>query len=98
MENNSFFNKFNSSLSELWEKDKVFLLCFGLLILVVKFRSVLISLIVANSKKLLEDTKTADTVLQKQENDYKKKADALVQEAKNLPNTKENVDEDWYKK
>lgn len=93
-----FLDKFKLDAKTLWDNHKLFLIFFGALILIVKFRDVLIDILVSSSKKLLQDTKDKDKVLVNEENKAKDDAAALVQKAKDEPLKEKPVDDDWYKK
>lgn len=92
-----FWAKLNSSFSDLWANNKLFLLVFGVLIVIVKFRQVLIGIIVAGSKRLLESTANKDSRLAMEEEEAKRKADELVKKAQEEPNQEKPVDENWHK-
>ena len=94
----SFFAKFKMSLTDLWTNNKIFVIIFGLLIVVFKFRSVLIDLIVAGGKKQVEEATAKDAVLAKEESAANDQANALVQKAANEPGKDEPVTDDWNKK
>lgn len=94
----SFLEKLKMDPKTLWNDHKVFLICFGALILIVKFRDVLIDILVASAKSLLKDTKAKDAVLANEEQKAKDDADALVRKAKEEPLKEQPVDDDWYKK
>lgn len=93
----TFLDKFSLDAKTLWNNHKLFLIFFGGLILIVKFRDVLIDILVSSSKKLLQDTKDKDTVLAGEEQKAKDDANALVQKAKEEPLKEKPVDDDWYK-
>jgi hypothetical protein len=92
--------KLKTDVSVLWEKDKAFVILFGVVILGVKFREILISLIVASSKRLFDKTQKESDALLSQENDYNKQANDLVKKAEDLKASTDlrNADVDWYKK
>lgn len=94
----SFLEKFNLDPKTLWNNHKIFLICFGVLILIVKFRDVLIDILVSSAKSLLKDTKEKDVVLANEEQKAKEDANTLVQKAKEEPLKEKPVDDDWYKK
>lgn len=94
----AFWAKLNTDVGSLWQESKFFVIIFGILILVVKFRSVLISLLVADSKHIFDDATKKSDELKKQENDANSSADKLVEEAKKLADSNKPVEDDWYKK
>lgn len=93
----AFWTKVNSELSDLWEKDKNFVLLFGVIILGVKFRQILISLIVSSSKALFDKAESKSNALDQKEQNDNSDAEKFVQEAKELPNSEKPVDDNWYK-
>lgn len=93
----AFWAKLNTDVKTLWSGNKMFLIGFGLLILIVKFRNVIIDLLVANSKTVLNDAVKKDTELKAEEDKANNAANKLVDEAKKLSDNKPTVDEDWYK-
>ncbi len=94
----SFSGKLKMSAKDLWNNHKVFFVIFGALLLIVKFRDVLIDLLVSSAKNTLEDAKKEDGKLEGEENRAKSDADKLVQAAKEEPLKEKPVDADWYKK
>lgn len=94
----SFIEKFNMPFSELWEKYKLFLIGFGLLILIVKFRSVIIDLLISDAHKKVDEAQKKDATLHQEENKANDEANRLRDEANKLSENKPKVDEDWNKK
>jgi predicted lactoylglutathione lyase len=91
----TFVQKIKQDVSTLWEKDKIFLIVFGALILIAKFSSFMIDFYQALSKKEVDDATKQDAVLKAQEDANKAAADALVKQADDLGNQKTPVTEDW---
>lgn len=94
----NFIAKLNSSISELWAKDKIFLVVFGILILIVKFRDVIIDILLKSAKTEMDQAGKKDEKLAQQENQAKEDAAALVQKSKEEPLQNKPVTEDWNKK
>ena len=94
----AFQDKLNTDISELWANDKLFLIIFGVLILIVKFRSVLISLIVENGKQIFDAATKKDAQLAASEDQNNKEADKLVQHSKDAADSNEPVSDDWNTK
>ena len=67
-------------------------------IIIIKFRSIVIDLIVSSSKELIKNTKNNDSKLSQKENEFRKEADELIEKAKKASEQKIDVEEDWYKK
>lgn len=94
----SFIEKFNSPLSTLWDNHKAFLIIFGIIILIFKFRGVIMDLLVSSSREAVKDAQKQDAALKAEENKANDQANQLRKEAEDLSKNKEKVDEDWYKK
>jgi len=93
-----FWTKVTSDVNDLWEKDKGFVIAFGLIILAVKFREILINLIVSSGKALFQSAEKQNTDLDNQENNDNTTADNLVKKANQLPNDEKPVDPNWNQK
>jgi hypothetical protein len=93
----SFRQKLEQDLKDIWNTDKVFFVTFGFLILVVKFRDILIGLLVNNSKNVLQTSQDKDKTLSAQEAQANEDANTLVQKAKDEPSQETPVTDDWYK-
>ena len=94
----TFGTKIGSDIGDLWEKDKAFLLIFGAVILTVKFRDIMINLIVRGGQSLFNTTQASTDKLEKQEQDDNSAADKLVQEAGALSKSNPSVEDDWNTK
>lgn len=94
----SFLQKFNAPLSTLWNQYRGFLIIFGILILIVKFRSAIIDLLISDSRKIVSDTVKQDAQLKVEENQANDQANQLRREADQLGKNKAVIDEDWNKK
>jgi len=90
--------KLNTDISELWASSKIFVILFGVVILIIKFHDLLMSLIVADSKSIENSAVKQDAVLSKQENAANTAADKLVSDAQKLPSTEGGITDDWNKK
>lgn len=98
MEAKSFLEKLNMPVKSLWENYRVFLLIFGIIILIIKFRDVFAQILVFLAKRSLENTEKQDIQLKSEQNQANSQANELIKEANDLSNNKHKVDEDWYKK
>lgn len=94
----SFSDKFSAPLGTLWDNHKVFLIIFGLAIIVWRFREAIISLLISSSREAVKDAQKQDQVLKGEEKAANDQADQLRKEAEALSQNKPKVDEDWYKK
>lgn len=94
----SFTDKFKSPLGTLWDNHKVFLIIFGLGILIWKFREVIIDLLVSSSREAVKDAQKQDQTLKGEEKAANDQANQLRNEAAALDDNKPVIDEDWNKK
>lgn len=94
----SILDKFNLPLKTLWTQYRGFLIGFSILILIFKFREVIIDLLVSSVHKQVDNAKKQDTELRKEENSANAQADLLRKQAEELAQSKDKIDEDWYKK
>jgi hypothetical protein len=82
----------------MWENDRIFLFIFGVLVVIAKGSSIMISLLAAKSKiEVASATKVSD-ILKAQEAADNAAADALVKQANDLPSQQKPVADDWFKK
>lgn len=94
----TFWQKVTGDVTYLWENDKIFLVVFGVLILVAKGSSLIIDLLAYRSKQEVDSATKQDAVLKAQEDAHKAAANALVKQADALPSQEKPVDENWDKK
>lgn len=85
-------------VKDFWNTYRVYIVGFTGFFLFIKFRDVLIDLLVNSGKRIMDDTKKQDEQLAKEENDAKAKAAALQAQAQKELEPKEPVGDDWYKK
>lgn len=97
-ENPSFLDKFKSPIGTLWDKHRVFLIIFGLAILIFKFREVIIDLLVSSARKTVNEAQEKDAKLKSEQDQANDQANQLRKEAEAISKTKPEVDEDWHKK
>lgn len=70
----------------------------GLIYVVIKYHNLLIDILVKSSGQELKQEQATDNKLAQQANTAKAQADALTQQANNLPKQEGPVDPDWDKK
>jgi len=93
------WEKINSDLKTLWNNNRIFLILLIPLILIVKFRRILIDIIVNVSKQQVQDAKNKDAELKNKEDKANAQANNLISEADKLENQEHlPVDVNWYKK
>jgi hypothetical protein len=90
--------KLNADISEVWKDDKVFVFIFGAIMLVIKFRNILMDLIVSNSQSIFKSAQKESSVDQQQENKDNAAATKLEQDAQKLSSSETPVTDDWNKK
>ena len=93
----NFWSKLNGDIGELWKNNKVFLIVFGVLILVVKFREVIINILVSSARRAMENAKEQDAVLKGNQDSANNAANQLRDDAVKLGENKPPVDENWNK-
>lgn len=94
----NFWAKINADIKDLWNNNKIFFIIFGILILIVKFRDILINILVSGGKAEMDKATKQDEKLAVEENKAKTDADKLVEQAKEELNKEKPVDENWNKK
>jgi hypothetical protein len=93
----AFFVTLKTQLADIWNRSKIFILAVGALIVALEFQKIKEALLVYAGKKEIQSDNKKDTVLADQENKANSQADALVQQAKDLPGQETQVKPDWYK-
>ena len=81
-----------------WNQNKALFIALGAIVLTIKFRQILIDIIVSGSKALMAKTQKKSDADQTKENQANAQADALVKDAQELPTKQEPVGDDWNKK
>ena len=94
----SFLEKFNLPFSTLWAQYKGFLIGFGILILIFKFREVIIDILVGSAHNTVQDATKQDQVLRGEEKAANDQANELRKQASDVAVNKPVIDEDWNKK
>jgi len=94
----AFWVKLNTSAADLWKNDKLFLILFGVIILVFKFRSLLVDLIVSDSEAVFKKAQQTSDELTKNETKNNQAADELIAHAEKLNSSQGNVTDDWNQK
>jgi hypothetical protein len=93
----SLWSKLNADLKALWQQDKLFVVVFGAIIAIIKFRQALIGLLIWSSKNLFNSTTQTTNSIQQQENADNNQANQLINDANQLQNTEKTTSDDWYK-
>lgn len=91
----------DEKLKDLWKNNKLafwlLVLPIGLCIVAYKFRSVIIDMLVSDSRKIAIETEQKDKELAAQQAAAAAQAAQLVQQAQDLGKDKPSVGEDWNK-
>ena len=92
----------DQKLKDLWNGNRLafwlLVIPLGLCIVAYKFRSVIIDLLVSDSRKIAIETEKQDDALAQQQAAAAAQAALLVQQAADLAKDKPAVGEDWNKK
>jgi hypothetical protein len=94
----AFWAKVKQQIVDLWDKDKGIFLLIAIAAIVVKFRDIMIDLLINSAKRVDKNAQKQDSKLADQEAQLKQQADAAVQQAADEPQKEEPVTDDWYKK
>ena len=94
----AFKAKASQDWKDIWNSDKAFFFLAGAIVLIIKFREVLISLLLSSTKHISDESKAEDATLAKKEDTANTQADALVKQADQLPTQEPPVDPDWSNK
>ena len=93
----AFWAKLNTDLSDVWKTEKWFVILFGTVMLIIKFRQAIINVIVFSSKLLFDSTQKKIDELQKDEDNANNQANQLVDDSNNTkPST--DIGDDWNTK
>lgn len=87
-----------AKLKEVWNKNKILFFIIIPLLIIAKFRDVIIQILVASGKKLMEQARKQDGQLRQEANDANNKANSLINQADGRDDNKPPVGEDWHKK
>lgn len=93
----AFKAKASQDWKDIWNGDKAFFFAAGAIVLIIKFREVLISILLSSMKHIEDESQTKDTDLVKKENTDNAAANSLVQQANEEPTKEKPVTDDWNK-
>lgn len=94
----NFFEKLQMPPKQLWANYKGFFIVFGVLILIYKFRDIILDLLVSSSHRTVDEAQEQGAKLKAEEDEANKQANQLRREADELGKNKPVVDEDWNQK
>lgn len=91
---------FESDLKDLWANHKLLLVLLIIPILLYKFRSIFIGMLVSDSSAILAETVKKDEALKQSQTVASAKADQIIADADKARKEAESkpVNEDWNKK
>jgi hypothetical protein len=87
-----------NEIYDIWNRIKIPLIMIGGLIVALEFKKLQEYFLVKGGQKQITNAKKEDANLAAVEKTDSDAADALVQEAKDLPAQQPPVTQDWYKK
>jgi hypothetical protein len=93
----AFWDKLKQQAVDIWDKDKGLFFLVAVAALVVKFRDILLDILISGAKREETAAKKKDQTLASQENDLKAQADDMVKKAQEEPSNQKPVTDDWYK-
>jgi len=90
--------KIKQQITDLWDKDKGIFLLIAIAAVVVKFRDIMLDVLINSAKRVDKNAQKQDSKLADQETQLKQQADAEVQQAQQDAPKDGPVSDDWYKK
>lgn len=87
-----------SFFRDLWHRHKLLILLIIPVMLVVKFRDLVLFFLKNSASKLLKETNSKSEILENEERDLQKEAEKILNNIKEKENNKTKVDEDWHLK
>ena len=93
-----FWTRLQADLKFMWDNDRIFLVIFGVLVLILKGSQMMISFLAFKSKVQVAVASKEDSVLKAQETADENQANDLEAKAAALPSQQPPVDENWDKK
>jgi hypothetical protein len=94
---NNFKALAKKDFSTLWNEYRGFIIFIGGLVLLLKFRELIINFLLNSAKNLFNSSTKTDQTIKLEEDKNNQAANNLVKEANDLPNQEKPVDENWYK-
>jgi hypothetical protein len=86
-----------TQLADIWNKSKMYIFAAAAIVAALEFRQLKEWFIAYSGQKEINKDKKEDSVLAATENKDNAQADALIQQAKDLPSQQPPVTSDWYK-
>lgn len=93
----SLWQRLKTQVTDLWDKDKGIFLLIAIAAVIVKFRDILLDLLINSAKRVDQNAQKQDSKLANQETQLKQQADAAVQQAAKDAPKDGPVSDDWYK-
>jgi hypothetical protein len=89
---------FDVWIKDLWSKNKLLFLLIIPVIIVYKFRTVIIDILVKNAGEIMKETEKKDKDLASQESRANDQANDLIKKAQEEGQNKPPIGEDWNKR
>lgn len=81
----------------LWNEYRTVFILLGALLVTLKFKDWLVDFLINGSKKMFQKAQAQNLTLQTKEDSDNKQADALINQAAQLPSQEVAVNDDWNK-
>lgn len=93
-------NEFEDKVNDLWKNHRWLLILLAIPLIILKFRSTIIDLLLGDSSKILKETSNKDSKLGDQQKAANTKADKIIEDANKEREESDDkkVNEDWNKK
>lgn len=92
----AFLQSVWNDLVDTYKRIKVFLLGLVAIIVLIEWQKIKAILLIYLGKKQLQSAQKEDQILATSADQANKQADALVQQAEQLPTQKQTIPENWY--
>jgi hypothetical protein len=94
----TFLEKFSLPWPTMRDKYKIFFIAFGALILIFRFRELIVDLLVSSSRKVVKEAIQQNQALREEEIKANTESNDLRKQAEYLANKSVSIGEDWNKK
>jgi hypothetical protein len=94
----ALWTRLKSNASDLWAGGRWFVAVLGVIVVVLKFKDLLVDFLVDGAKSIFNNTTKQTNDLNNQENQNNESADQLVDDAKKLPDQEPPVSDGWNTK
>lgn len=94
----AIWNVVVNQAKDVWNRSKVVIVAIGAIILALEYQKIKEWVIAYLGQKEMDNSKKQDIQLEAKEDTDNNKANALIEDAKNLPSQEKPVTADWNKK